>query len=190
VTTYAGRPTGTITYQQWLLNRIAEPGMIRGPDVIDHRAWRQHLPGLNPCAELEQRRGRPNGTGLPVPVSSTNRLGNPNGRPKPNKQRASRRALTGHGGHGGPPGQTTHPAEGDSMASTVASLRPAFMADLDAAAEQTAAVMASHPATGSGVGAAARQAAAEQEMATVERWLAASSDVVTQLQREAELEAG
>jgi hypothetical protein len=64
------------------------------------------------------------------------------------------------------------------------------MADLDAAAERTAAVMASHPATGSGVGAAARQAAAEQEKATVERWLAASADVDAQLQREAELEAG
>jgi hypothetical protein len=64
------------------------------------------------------------------------------------------------------------------------------MADLDAAAERTAAVMASHPATGSGVGAADRQAAAEQEMATVERWLAASSDVDARLQREAELEAG
>lgn len=76
------------------------------------------------------------------------------------------------------------------MASTVTSLRPAFMADLDAAAERTAVVMASHPATGNGVGAAARQAAAEQEMATVERWLAASSDVDAQLQREAELEAG
>ena len=70
------------------------------------------------------------------------------------------------------------------MASTVTSLRPAFMADPDAAAEQTAAVMAS------GVGAAARQAAAEREMATVERWLAASSDVDVQLQREAELETG
>jgi hypothetical protein len=76
------------------------------------------------------------------------------------------------------------------MASTVSSLRPVFMADLDAAAERTAAVMAGHPATGSGVGAAARQAAAEQEMATVERWLAASADVDAQLQREAELEAG
>ena len=67
---------------------------------------------------------------------------------------------------------------------SVLSMRPAFMADLDAAAEQTAAVMAS------GVGAAARQAAAEREMATVERWLAASSDVDVQLQREAELEVG
>ena len=76
------------------------------------------------------------------------------------------------------------------MASTVSSLRPAFMADLDAAAERTAAVLASHPATGSGVGAAARQAAAEQEMATVQRWLAASADVDAQLQREAELETG
>ena len=70
------------------------------------------------------------------------------------------------------------------MAATVTSLRPAFMADLDAAAERTAAVMAS------GAGPAERQAAAEQEMATVERWLAASSDVDARLQREAELEAG
>jgi hypothetical protein len=76
------------------------------------------------------------------------------------------------------------------MASTVNSLRPAFMADLDAAAGRTAAVMAGYPPTGSGVGAAARQAAAEQEMATVERWLAASSDVDPQLQHEAELKAG
>ena len=76
------------------------------------------------------------------------------------------------------------------MVSTVTSLRPAFMADLDAAAERTAVVMASYPATGSGVGAAARQAAVEQEMATVERWLAASADVDARLQREAELEAG
>jgi hypothetical protein len=67
---------------------------------------------------------------------------------------------------------------------SVSSLRPAFMAELDTAAEQTASVMAS------GVGAAARQAAAEREMATVERWLAASSDVDAQLQREAELETG
>jgi hypothetical protein len=58
------------------------------------------------------------------------------------------------------------------------------MADLDAAAERTAAVMAS------GAGPAERQAAAEQEMATVERWLAASADVDSRLQREAELEAG
>jgi hypothetical protein len=70
------------------------------------------------------------------------------------------------------------------MASTVTSLRPAFMADLDAAAERTAAVMAS------GAAPAERQAAAEQEMATVERWLAAGADVDTRLQREAELEAG
>ena len=68
--------------------------------------------------------------------------------------------------------------------SAVISLRPAYMADLDAAAERTAAVMAS------GVGAAARQAVAEREMATVERWLAASSDVDVWLQREADLEAG
>jgi hypothetical protein len=55
VTTYADRPKGAITYQQWLLNRIAEPGMGCGPDVIDDRAWWQHLPGLNPYAALEQQ---------------------------------------------------------------------------------------------------------------------------------------
>jgi hypothetical protein len=58
------------------------------------------------------------------------------------------------------------------------------MADLDAAAERTAPVMAS------GAGPAERQAAAEQEMAIVERWLAARADVDTRLQREAELETG
>ena len=41
--------------EQTLLNRIAEPGMICGPGVIDNRAWYQHLPGLNPYAELEER---------------------------------------------------------------------------------------------------------------------------------------
>ena len=55
VTTHADLPKGVITYQQWLLNRIAEPGVICGPDVIDDRAWWQHLPGLNPYAELELR---------------------------------------------------------------------------------------------------------------------------------------
>jgi hypothetical protein len=55
VTTYAGPPKGAITCQQWLLNRIAEPGTICGPPVIDDRAWWQHLPGLNPYHELEQR---------------------------------------------------------------------------------------------------------------------------------------
>lgn len=55
MTAYADRPKGAITYQQWLLNRIAEPGMICGPPVIDDRAWWQHLPGLNPYYELEQR---------------------------------------------------------------------------------------------------------------------------------------
>jgi len=48
-------PRGAISYQQWLLNRIAEPGTICGPPVIDHRRWCQHLPGLNPYAELEAR---------------------------------------------------------------------------------------------------------------------------------------
>jgi hypothetical protein len=46
---------GAITYQQWLLNRIAEPGVICGSPVIDDRAWWQHLPVFNPYAELEQR---------------------------------------------------------------------------------------------------------------------------------------
>jgi hypothetical protein len=55
VTVYADPPKGAITYQQWLLNRIAEPGMDCGPDVIDDRAWWQHQPGLNPYAALEQQ---------------------------------------------------------------------------------------------------------------------------------------
>ena len=55
MTGYADPPKGAITYRQWLLNRIAEPGMICGPPFTDDRAWWQHLPGLNPYAELEQR---------------------------------------------------------------------------------------------------------------------------------------
>ena len=50
---YAAPPKHAITYQQWLLNRIAEPGTICGPPVLDDRPWWQHLPGLNPYAELE-----------------------------------------------------------------------------------------------------------------------------------------
>jgi hypothetical protein len=67
------------------------------------------------------------------------------------------------------------------MGSTVTSLRPEFMAELDAAAERTAAVMAS------GASPAARQAAAEHEMETVERWLAASPRADAQLQHKAEM---
>ena len=48
-------PPGAISYEQWLLNRIAEPGTICGPPVIDDRAWWQHLPRLNPYAGLEAR---------------------------------------------------------------------------------------------------------------------------------------
>jgi hypothetical protein len=44
-----------ITYREWLERRIAQPGTICGPPVIDERAWWQHLPGLNPYADLEQR---------------------------------------------------------------------------------------------------------------------------------------
>ena len=51
----AARPDGAISYEQWLHNRIAEPGVICGPPVIDDRAWWQHLPGLNPYHELEQQ---------------------------------------------------------------------------------------------------------------------------------------
>jgi hypothetical protein len=58
------------------------------------------------------------------------------------------------------------------------------MADLEAAAERTAAVMAS------GAGPAERQAAAEQEMAPSNGGWPPSADVDTRLQREAELEAG
>ena len=50
------RPAGApISYEQWLRDRIARPGMECGPPVIDDRAWWQHLPGLNPYAELEAR---------------------------------------------------------------------------------------------------------------------------------------
>jgi hypothetical protein len=55
VTSHADPPEGAITYRAWLLNRIAQPGTICGPPVIDDRAWWQHLPGLNPYADLEQR---------------------------------------------------------------------------------------------------------------------------------------
>ena len=76
------------------------------------------------------------------------------------------------------------------MASTVSSLRPVFMADLDASAERTAAVLAAYPNAGDGSGAFERQAAAEAEEATALRWQAASADVEAYLQRQAELEAG
>ena len=46
---------GAISYEEWLRRRIAEPGKECGPPVIDDRAWWQHLPGLNPYAEVEQR---------------------------------------------------------------------------------------------------------------------------------------
>lgn len=42
-----------ITYEQRLINQISNPGTICGPDVIDDRSWWQHLPWLNPYAELE-----------------------------------------------------------------------------------------------------------------------------------------
>lgn len=48
-------PEGAITYEQWLLYRIANPGVTCGPDVIDTRSWWQYLPGLNPYADLKQR---------------------------------------------------------------------------------------------------------------------------------------
>jgi hypothetical protein len=55
MTTRSDPPAGAISYEQWLLNRIAHPGAICGPPVIDDRPWWQHLPGLNPYHELEQR---------------------------------------------------------------------------------------------------------------------------------------
>jgi hypothetical protein len=55
MSTRADPPPGAITYLQWLLNRIAEPGAICGPPVIDDRPLWQHIPGLNPYHELEQR---------------------------------------------------------------------------------------------------------------------------------------
>jgi hypothetical protein len=48
-------PAGAITYGQWLRNRVAEPNVDCGPDVIDDRPWWQHLPGLNPYAPLERQ---------------------------------------------------------------------------------------------------------------------------------------
>ena len=55
MTSRAAPPDGAITYPQWLANQIEHPGMVCGPPVIDDRAWWQHLPGLNPYAELEAR---------------------------------------------------------------------------------------------------------------------------------------
>jgi len=46
---------GAISYEEWLRRRITEPGTECGPDVYDPRRWWQHLPGLNPYAELERR---------------------------------------------------------------------------------------------------------------------------------------
>jgi hypothetical protein len=48
-----GSQPGAIPYPQWLIKQIEHPGEICGPDIIDDRAWWQHLPGLNPYAELE-----------------------------------------------------------------------------------------------------------------------------------------
>lgn len=55
MTSRADPPGGAISYGQWLVNQIADPGMVCGPDVIDNRRWWQHLPGLNPYAGLEAR---------------------------------------------------------------------------------------------------------------------------------------
>lgn len=46
-------PDGPVTYEQWLRTRIAQPGLVCGPDVIDSRRWWEYLPGLNPYAGLE-----------------------------------------------------------------------------------------------------------------------------------------
>jgi hypothetical protein len=51
-------PPGAISYPQWLANQVAHPGMVCGPDVFDDRRWRQHLPGLNPYADLERQAGQ------------------------------------------------------------------------------------------------------------------------------------
>jgi hypothetical protein len=54
VSTYISpEPDGPITYEQWLRTRIAQPGLVCGPDVIDSRRWWEYLPGLNPYADLE-----------------------------------------------------------------------------------------------------------------------------------------
>ena len=55
MTEYASPPPGAITYGQWLRNHIANPTVICGPPVVDHRQWWQHLPGLNPYAGLERQ---------------------------------------------------------------------------------------------------------------------------------------
>lgn len=55
MTSRADPPDGAITRQQWLINQINHPGEICGPPVIDERTWWQHLPWLNPDAELEAR---------------------------------------------------------------------------------------------------------------------------------------
>jgi hypothetical protein len=55
MTARADPPAGAISYERWLLNRIAHPGVICGPDVIDNRPWWQYLPGLNPHADLERQ---------------------------------------------------------------------------------------------------------------------------------------
>jgi hypothetical protein len=55
MTSRAEPPDGAISRQQWLINQINAPGLICGPPVIDDRAWWQHIPGLNPHAELEAR---------------------------------------------------------------------------------------------------------------------------------------
>jgi hypothetical protein len=55
MTRAADPPKNAISYQQWLLQRIAEPGTICGPPVHDPRPWWQYLPGLNPYAALERQ---------------------------------------------------------------------------------------------------------------------------------------
>jgi hypothetical protein len=55
VTSHASPPPGAISYEQWLRERIAGPAEICGPPVIDDRQWWQHLPGLNPYADLERQ---------------------------------------------------------------------------------------------------------------------------------------
>jgi hypothetical protein len=55
VSTHRDPPADAISYEQWLLDKIAYPGMICGPPVIDDRALWQQIPWLNPYRELQRR---------------------------------------------------------------------------------------------------------------------------------------
>ena len=49
------QPDGPIPYSEWLRDRIANPGLDCGPDIVDDRSWWQYLPGLNRHAALERQ---------------------------------------------------------------------------------------------------------------------------------------